>query len=324
MSQRTPCSPALDCRNNLSEDLHQIGHFDRIEVIRVLAAKGRVTTQRGHPLNRQLVTEQPSAATPESTKNGIVYLVGAGPGDPDLLTLKAARLLQRADVVVYDNLVSEEVVLLIRREAEKIYVGKQTHCHTLAQSQINQLLVKLARQGKTVIRLKGGDPFIFGRGGEELEVLADAGIAFEVVPGITAASGVSCYAGIPLTHRDYAQSCVVTTGHLKDGTLDLDWPSLARQNQTVVIYMGLAALAEIAAQLVRHGMPADMPAAMVERGSTRQQKVVTGTLSTLPDLVRTLGLQSPSLIIVGRVVSLHRRLQWFTGVAAAPAMPRQT
>lgn len=251
------------------------------------------------------------------TRNGVVYLVGAGPGDPDLLTLKAARLLSFADVVVYDNLVGPGVLSLIHSGAEKIYVGKQTNRHTLPQAEINQLLVKLAQQGKNVVRLKGGDSFIFGRGGEELEVLAEHSIAFEVVPGITAASGVSCYAGIPLTHRDYAQSCVFTTGHLKDGTLDLDWVALARPNQTVVIYMGLGALPEIARQLVVHGMPANTPAAIIEKGTTKDQRVAAGTLQTLPELVRNMGLESPSLIIVGQVVTLKPRLQWFTGAATA-------
>ena len=264
--------------------------------------------------------KQQSNAAQNKPPAGIVYLVGAGPGDPDLLTLKAARLLKQADVVVYDNLVSDGVISLIHDDAEKIYVGKEMNRHTLPQSEINQLLVKLAEEGRKVVRLKGGDPFIFGRGGEELEVLADHGIAFEVIPGITAASGISCYSGIPLTHRDYAQSCLFTTGHLKDGSPDLDWPSLARQNQTVVIYMGLGALSEIAQQLIKHGMSADMPAAIIEKGTSSQQKVITGTLETLPDLVRGLGLKSPSLIIVGRVVALHKRLQWFTGMHVAQAM----
>lgn len=255
--------------------------------------------------------QEPSASPNNGTHVGIVYLVGAGPGDAELLTLKAARLLQEADVVVYDNLVSEGVVRLIHDAAEKIYVGKEMNRHTLPQDEINLLLVKLAKQGKKVVRLKGGDPFVFGRGGEELEVLVDQGVAFEVVPGITAASGVSSYAGIPLTHRDYAQSCVFTTGHLKDGTLDLDWTALARPSQTVVIYMGLGALAEIAKQLVVHGMPGTTPAAIVERGTTHRQQVIAGTLETLPDLARTAALKSPSLIIVGQVVALNRRLQWF-------------
>lgn len=253
-----------------------------------------------------------------------MYLVGAGPGDPDLLTLKAARLLAQADVVVYDNLVSEGVISLIHSGAEKIYVGKQTNRHTLPQAQINQLLVTLAKHGKKVVRLKGGDPFIFGRGGEELEILAEQGVAFEVVPGITAASGVSCYAGIPLTHRDHAQTCLFTTGHLKDGSLDLDWQSLARPNQTVVIYMGLGALSEIAQKLVQHGLPANMPAAIIEKGTTRQQRVITGTLDTLPDLVRTLGLKSPCLIIVGQVVALNKQLQWFMGAQTPQATQEMT
>lgn len=265
--------------------------------------------------------KQQSNADQDKPQAGIVYLVGAGPGDPDLLTLKAARLLGQADVVVYDNLVSDGVIGLIHDGAEKIYVGKEMNRHTLPQTEINQLLVRLAKDGSKVVRLKGGDPFIFGRGGEELEVLADHGIAFEVIPGITAASGISCYAGIPLTHRDYAQSCLFTTGHLKDGSPDLDWTSLARQNQTVVIYMGLGALSEIAHQLIKHGMSADMPAAVIEKGTSSQQKVITGTLETLPDLVRALNLKSPSLIIVGQVVALNKRLQWFSGMPAAQAIP---
>jgi len=262
-------------------------------------------------LNNLLAPKQQSSASQDKSQTGIVYLVGAGPGDPDLLTLKAARLLKQVDVVVYDNLVSDEVISLIHGGAEKIYVGKETNRHTLPQTEINQLLVSLAKTGKKVVRLKGGDPFIFGRGGEELETLADQGIAFEVVPGITAASGVSCYSGIPLTHRDHAQSCLFTTGHLKDGSLDLNWQALARPSQTLVIYMGLGALSEIAHQLIKHGMAANTPAATIEKGTTNQQKVITGTLETLPDLVRTVGLKSPSLIIVGQVVALNKRLQWF-------------
>jgi uroporphyrin-III C-methyltransferase len=254
-------------------------------------------------------------------RNGAVYLVGAGPGDPELLTLRAARLLAQVDTIVYDHLVGAGILDLVRPGTELIYVGKEKSRHTMPQDEINTLLVRLARQGKQVVRLKGGDPFIFGRGGEEVEVLVAEGIRFEVVPGITAASGVSSYAGIPLTHRDYAQSCIFTTGHLKDGSLNLDWEVLAHARQTVVIYMGLGALPEISRQLIAHGRAADIPVAVVEQGTTSRQRVVTGTLTTIASLVSAHGLKSPCLIIVGEVVALHESLQWFP-VPAAEAMKR--
>lgn len=250
---------------------------------------------------------------------GKVYLVGAGPGDPELLTLKAARLLASAEVVVIDHLVSAPVLDLIGPGARRIHAGKRRNHHTLKQHEINALLVSLARQGRQVIRLKGGDPFVFGRGGEEVQELVAAGIDFEVVPGITAACGVSAYAGIPLTHRDFAQSCTFVTGHLKDDGAELDWEGLVRPRQTVVIYMGLTALAQICAELVAHGLPPDHPAAVVQQGTTDAQRVVTGTLSDLARRVAEAGLESPCLTIVGEVVRLRRSLDWF---AASPvALP---
>lgn len=243
--------------------------------------------------------------------SGRVYLVGAGPGDPELLTLRAVRLLQQAQVIVYDHLVSSAVLDFVSPTAERIYAGKRRNEHTLRQEQINALLVKLAREGKQVVRLKGGDPFIFGRGGEELQALAAHDIAFEVVPGVTAASGVSSYAGIPLTHRDYAQSCIFVTGHLKDGTADLDWPSLVRPRQTVVIYMGLGGLPEICRQMMQHGAAPTLPIAVVQDGSIATQKVVTGTLADMPERVAEQGLKSPCLTIIGEVVKLHDSLAWF-------------
>ena len=248
---------------------------------------------------------------------GKVYLVGAGPGDPELLTLRAARLLNECDVVVYDHLVGDGVMDLVPRRVERLYVGKERANHSMAQPDINRLLVQLAHQGRHVVRLKGGDPFVFGRGGEELQTLAAAGVPFEVVPGITAACGVASYAGIPLTHRDHAQTCLFVTGHLKDGTCDLDWPALARPRQTVVIYMGLGGLAEICRQLAAHGLSADTPAAVVQQGTTADQRVVAGTLADLPARVAAAGLKSPCLTIVGEVVSLHAELAWFAGAAAA-------
>lgn len=252
---------------------------------------------------------------------GTVYLVGAGPGDPELLTLRAARLLAQADVVVYDHLVGPDVLDLVHPRAQRIYVGKERAKHTLAQEEINLMLARLAREHACVVRLKGGDPFVFGRGGEELQVLAEHGVPFEVVPGVTAGCGVAAYAGIPLTHRDYAQSCLFITGHLKDGSCDLDWTAIARRRQTVVIYMGLGGLATICERLVAHGLPPDWPAAVVQQGTLLEQRVVAATLATLAQEVERAGLESPCLTIVGEVVRLRDQLAWFeprAGYAATP------
>ena len=247
----------------------------------------------------------------DNIQRGEVYLVGAGPGDPDLLTFRALRLMQKADVVVYDNLVSAPIVEMARRDATRIFVGKKRADHTMRQEEINELLVRLAKEGKRVLRLKGGDPFIFGRGGEEIETLAAQGIPFQVVPGITAASGVASYAGIPLTHRDHAQSCLFVTGHLKDGTMNLDWDALARPKQTVVVYMGLHGLDILCAELIKHGMPDTTPIAIVQQGTTQNQRVITGTLTTLPGIAEREKPQAPTLIIVGGVVTLREKLAWF-------------
>ena len=248
---------------------------------------------------------------PETTPRGEVYLVGAGPGDPDLVTFRAFRLMQKADVVLYDRLIGEGVMNLVRREAERIYVGKRPDNHTLPQDEIGALLVRLAKEGKRVLRLKGGDPFMFGRGGEEIETLAAHGVPFQVCPGVTAAIGASAYAGIPLTHRDYAQACVFVTGHGKDGRIELDWTTLLEPRQTVAIYMGLRNLKPLTDEFIARGASADLPAAIVDNATRVNQRVVVGTLGTLADKARAAGLPGPSIVIVGTVVALRDKLDWF-------------
>jgi uroporphyrin-III C-methyltransferase/precorrin-2 dehydrogenase/sirohydrochlorin ferrochelatase len=247
----------------------------------------------------------------KSPDTGEVYLVGAGPGNPDLLTFRALRLMQQADVVVYDRLVSPPILDMCRRDADRLYVGKERDNHAVPQDEINMVLVRLAKEGKRVLRLKGGDPFIFGRGGEEIETLREHGVPFQVVPAVTAAAGVASYAGIPLTHRDHAQALILVTGHLKNGSMDLDWDMLCRPGQTIVIYMGLKGLVTLCDEMKKHGLPGTTPAAVVQQGTTINQKVVVGTLDTLPAQVAQAELKPPTLIIVGSVVSLHAKLNWF-------------
>ena len=242
---------------------------------------------------------------------GEVYLVGAGPGDPDLLTFRALRLMQQADVALYDRLVHPSIIDLIRRDAEKIYVGKQRDNHTVRQEEINELLVKYAKEGKRVLRLNGGDPFIFGRGGEEIDSLVDNNISFQVVPGITSASGCSAYSGIPLTHRDHAQSCIFVTGHLKKGKLDLNWEKLIQPNQTIVFYMGLVSIDIICSQLIKFGLHPKTQCALVEQGTTRNQKVYTSTVDEMNNLVEQEKPSAPTIFIIGHVVTLRDKLNWY-------------
>jgi uroporphyrin-III C-methyltransferase/precorrin-2 dehydrogenase/sirohydrochlorin ferrochelatase len=264
-------------------------------------------------LAREVEQWEARRASPE----GEVYLVGAGPGDPDLVTFRALRLMQKADVVLYDRLTDERVMNLVRREAERIYVGKRPDNHEVPQEEISALLVRLAKQGKRVLRLKGGDPFVFGRGGEEIETLAEHGVPFQVCPGVTAAIGASAYAGIPLTHRDHAHACVFVTGHGKDGRIDLDWPALVQPRLTVAIYMGLRNLEALTSEFIARGARPDLPAAIVDSATRLDQRVVVGTLASLAVKARAAGLTGPSIVIVGTVVSLRDRLDWYAPQAGA-------
>lgn len=267
-------------------------------------------TLNGNDAKAEKLIEQ-KLAEANVERTGEVYLVGAGPGDPELLTLRALRLMQQAEVVLYDRLVSEGVMDLVRRDADLIYVGKKRDKHAVPQGDINQMLVDLAKQGKRVLRLKGGDPFIFGRGGEEIELLAENSVPFQVVPGITAASGCASYAGIPLTHRDHAQSVRFITGHLRDNTINLNWPELVEPSQTLVFYMGLKGLSAICEGLIKAGRSPQTPAALIEKGTREDQRVFCADLSTLPDTIAKQDVHAPTLLIVGDVVALHEKLAWF-------------
>ena len=260
---------------------------------------------------KTLTTKFNSLLDSMKDKTGEVYLVGAGPGERDLLTIRALHLMQKCDVCIYDNLVSDEVVELVRRDADMIFAGKKRDQHTFSQEKINNYLIRYAKKGKKVLRLKGGDPFIFGRGGEEIESLMSHKINFQVVPGISAANGVAAYAGIPLTHRDYAQSCLFLTGHFKEGKIDFDWPKLITDKQTVVIYMGLLSLPDFIKQLVFHGQKKTMPIAVIERGTTDSQRVVQGNIGNIINKISRSKIKSPALIIIGEVVKLRRQLNWF-------------
>ncbi len=286
-----------------------------------LALSGQVAAAE-QALTRLLDAE--TAAVTAQPREGEVYLIGAGPGDGDLLTFRALRLLQRAEVVLYDRLVPESVLRLCRREAQMVYVGKQAGDHPVPQARISELLVEYASAGRRVARVKGGDPFIFGRGGEEIQHLSDAGIRFQVVPGISAANGCAAYAGIPLTHRDHAQGVSFWTAHHKDGNVDLNWPALADPRQTLVFYMGVGTAEIVCRELIAHGLPGDTPAAMIEQGTTEHQRVITADLQNLPTRLAGAQVRSPALMIVGQVVKLRDQLRWFEGNrhSQAPAFPQ--
>ena len=269
------------------------------------ATKKNITKSNLTKLTNQLIK------TLKNKHSGEVFLVGAGPGDPELLTLRALHLIQKADVCIYDNLVSKEILELVRRDAHMIYAGKLRNNHTIEQKEINQLLVNYAKKGLRVLRLKGGDPFMFGRGGEEISELMTQKIKFQVVPGITAASGVSAYAGIPLTHRDYSQSCIFITGHEKNGKLNINWSNLIHENQTIVIYMGLNSLPVIVQNLIDSGMRKNMPIALVQEGTTEKQKVMVSTISRVISKTLKSDIQSPVIIIIGEVVKLRKTIKWF-------------
>jgi len=269
------------------------------------ATKKNITKSNLTTLTNQLIK------TLKNKHSGEVFLVGAGPGDPELLTLRALHLIQKADVCIYDNLVSKEILELVRRDAHMIYAGKLRNNHTIEQKEINQLLVNYAKKGLRVLRLKGGDPFMFGRGGEEISELMTQKIKFQVVPGITAASGVSAYAGIPLTHRDYSQSCIFITGHEKNGKLNINWSNLIHENQTIVIYMGLNSLPIIVQNLIDSGMRKNMPIALVQEGTTEKQKVMVSTISRVISKTLKSDIQSPVIIIIGEVVKLRKTIKWF-------------
>ena len=261
--------------------------------------------------NKTLTKKFNSLLRSMKNNTGEVYLVGAGPGERDLLTIRALHLMQKCDVCIFDNLVSDEVIELVRRDADMIFAGKKRDQHTFSQEKINDLLVKYAKKGKKVLRLKGGDPFIFGRGGEEIESLMSHKINFQVVPGISAANGVAAYAGIPLTHRDYAQSCLFLTGHFKDGKIDFDWPKLVTEKQTLVIYMGLLSLPDFIKELIEHGQNKTMPVAVIQSGTTSAQRVIVGNIGNIKSKLVRSKIKSPALVIIGEVVKLRDQLKWF-------------